>query len=83
MAQGKIESGVKKSGCELSGGGGRKLKLLQTWIGGGCKSEDLELELGWCCDEACSGTPMPRRQVDKETLVAVAATVPEMGGCHK
>ena len=82
VAQGTVESGVKKSGCggcDVVVGG----KLLQTWMGGGCKSGDLELGLGWCCDEACSGTPRPRSQVDKATLTAVAATVPEMAGRHR
>ena len=79
VAQVKVESGMKKSGCggcDVVVGG----KLLQTWMGGGFKSEALELGLGWCCDEACPGTPRPRSQVDKETWMAVAAAAPERAG---
>lgn len=43
---------------------------------------DLELELDWCYDEVCPGTPRLRAELANGTLGVVVASVLKMGGHH-
>lgn len=60
---------------------GGSLSLCKPAGGGGCRKGDLELD--WCCDETCPGTPKLRAEVDNGPLGVVVASVLKMEGCYK